>query len=165
MTELTFCKKGCCTIHTIPYKYIHSDFEFKHKFNNSKAGVVFYDSSTNKVLVVQSRGMKWGPPKGSKEVYDASIEDCAIREVLEETGIQLTKEDLVHLEPIRINRAIYYFMNFPENKVSMANIASDISGITWIQLPCLKQLCESNTFQVNSHCRKILEKLFSLNLV
>ena len=53
------------------------------------AGIVVYDSKTQRILLVQTRGYyKWGPPKGGIEI-DESPHDCAVRELHEETGLSL----------------------------------------------------------------------------
>ncbi len=58
----SYCENGCC-------KYemkIYDRCVFTPR-NKQKAGVFIYDSIGGKILLDQSRGNLWGPPKGSCE--------------------------------------------------------------------------------------------------
>lgn len=157
------CPNECCTLVRQPYLIHHSNGDFKHKYRNGKSGVFFYDPSTRKTLIVQSRGMKWGPPKGSIEEYDGSIEDCAIREVLEETGICLTKEQLT--VRYRIDRTIYFYIEIDEREiVEPEDVNSDISGIGWISVECAKEMYYRDQLCLNSHCKKLFKRFLNVNM-
>jgi 8-oxo-dGTP pyrophosphatase MutT (NUDIX family) len=69
-----------------------------------KAGcIVFYQ---NRILLVKQRSSgKWGFPKGTVKKGE-SLEDAAIRETLEETGIKLFKWDLY--KRFRYSDSYYY---------------------------------------------------------
>lgn len=74
-----------------------------------KAGVIIFDLKKRKLLIVKNKNTsgtgKWGLPKGHVEDNE-SREDCAMRELYEETGIKLY---IVRDHPrIRINNSIYY---------------------------------------------------------
>lgn len=74
-----------------------------------KAGVILFDFKKKKILIVKNKNTagtgKWGLPKGHVEKNE-SREDCAMRELHEETGIKLY---VIRDEPrIRINNSIYY---------------------------------------------------------
>ena len=74
-----------------------------------KAGVILFDFKKKKILIVKNKNTsgtgKWGLPKGHVEENE-SREDCAMRELHEETGIKLY---IIRDEPrIRINNSIYY---------------------------------------------------------
>ena len=58
-----------------------------------KAGVILFNKNLNKVLIVKSRGYynsgtRWGLPKGHLENNELPNE-CAMRELYEETGIKI----------------------------------------------------------------------------
>ena len=82
------CPKGCCEIYVNTYtprkKYHH-----KHKKYCKKAGVFIVDTALNKVLLIQSNGNMWGPPKGTAHIGESNCQ-CAIREVKEETGLTIS---------------------------------------------------------------------------
>jgi 8-oxo-dGTP pyrophosphatase MutT (NUDIX family) len=148
--SLAKCVKGCCFIATKPYYGTHS---FYDKYRKLKAGVFFYDPSMEKVLLVQSRGMKWGPPKGTMEYTDNSIEDCAIREVKEETGIDVDLQ--TSTDKFRIDRATYFYIETSSSPDIMPipnGINNDASGITWIGVDCLDNM------NLNSHCKKLIQR-------
>ena len=94
------CQDNCCQIKINPYK------NTKHYFGKGKkAGVFIYDPVQKKILIVQSRGHLWGAPKGSLNVGE-TIKECAIREVKEETNLDLSKH--------KFDRYINIKKNFPE---------------------------------------------------
>ena len=74
-----------------------------------KAGDILFDLKKKKILIVKKKNTsgtdKWSLPKGHVEENE-SREDCAMRELYEETGINLY---IIRDEPrIRINNSIYY---------------------------------------------------------
>jgi 8-oxo-dGTP pyrophosphatase MutT (NUDIX family) len=60
--------------------------EFFRKFTLVKAGGGLVMNNNNDVLLIYRRG-KWDLPKGKLDKGE-SIEDCAVREVMEETGLK-----------------------------------------------------------------------------
>ena len=157
------CPDGCCTLNLKPYKHVHQNWDFRHKYKNFKAGVFFYDPKTQSVLLVQSRGMKWGPPKGSlEEVDNNSVEDCAIREVYEETGLRINKSMLC--TKYKIDRATYFYIEIDSdsNLDIPFTVDNDASGITWINKDCLYKMCMNDELDLNSHCKKLLGKILQI---
>lgn len=140
------CQNECCTIY---YRSYNGSLDFRHKYNRPKAGVFLHDDVHHCILVVQSRGMKWGPPKGTVEVTDASLQECALRELREETGIQLSLSSLT--KPIQINRATYYDVPYEKSDVFVRD--EDISGYAWMRTSCIREL------DLNSHCKQLLKSL------
>jgi 8-oxo-dGTP pyrophosphatase MutT (NUDIX family) len=136
----------------------HGD-DIRSKFKKKKSGVFFYDPKTDRILLVKSRGMKWGPPKGSMEDIDNTIEDCAIREVYEETGIKIHRELLKTDNKYRIDRATYYYLEIDYNDKFIE--LYDNLGITWIKRKCLHDLINRESIELNSHCKKLLRKLIN----
>lgn len=141
------CQNQCCVIH---YRSYSGSLDFRHKYNRPKAGVFLHDDAHHRILVVQSRGMKWGPPKGTVELTDSTLEECALRELYEETGIRLSESLLTR--PIQINRATYYDVSVDHSdEISVRDC--DISGYTWIRTSCIREL------DLNSHCKQLLKSL------
>jgi 8-oxo-dGTP pyrophosphatase MutT (NUDIX family) len=157
---------GCCSMVMKPYDTIHTSYDFRHKFKKCKAGIFFYDPATEKILLVQSRGMKWGPPKGTLEENE-TIEECAIREVKEETGICISQSGLSTSH--KIDKATYFYIEMKSGTSSdflFTNTTpdNDASGITWINIHCLEELCNNKKIELNSHCRKLVKKILRINL-
>lgn len=159
MSETHTCSKGCCTIK------IRNDYTSKpssRRGNCPKAGVFFYDPEENRALLVQSRGRLWGPPKGSVELQnDETIPECAIREVREETGLEVTLEDFISATIINKN-AVYYFVKKRICPVEIQDLENnDANGITWIKLDCLEECIQSGAIVMNNHSKKVFRKFLN----
>lgn len=158
-----FCDKQCCILRTQTYKPKKYE-DIREKFKKSKAGVFFYDPEMKRVLLVQSRGKKWGPPKGTMEREDQEDSvKCAIREVYEETGIQLNEKDLV--KKCKIDRAIYFYLERSQEDLCIPDLEdNDSTGISWIQIDCLVDMIKNNKIQINLHCKKLLRRFLKIEL-
>ena len=165
--DINNCKKGCCTIKICKYKI--EPIIFKRKENCPKAGVFIYDPDEDRVLIVQSRGILWGCPKGTIETdkKESSLE-CAIREVKEETGLDINGDKFTKL--IKINRAIYYYTEMKTVEVFVQNEDkfNDANGITWIKVDCLEDCIKDGIISLNRHAiiafRRFIDKSLSLNI-
>lgn len=162
------CNNQCCTYTVTPYMapfglYSHPQSEIKIK----KAGSFMYDKRNNKILLVQSRGQMWGPPKGSIQENENPLE-CAVREVKEETGIDIKEDDLSGSITIKA-KALYYFLDLdmeqypvePQNHIK----DNDANGIGWFNVDCLNELIESGKISINQHCRILIKKIFNKDIV
>jgi len=167
MFESFSCEnKSCCSYKITPYKivkWINSDYKNINKI--IKAGCFVTDPSTNKILLVQSRGQLWGPPKGTiqkKETY----ENCAIREVLEETGLNILCKDFLEYTVVK-NKAIYYNIHLKEDDISpQTHIKdNDANGIGWFSLNCLEELIKNNKIRINQHTKILIKKFFRKNII
>jgi 8-oxo-dGTP pyrophosphatase MutT (NUDIX family) len=150
----------------VPYKGYPQNYNYKYKQSQNKAGIFFYDPKTERILLVQSRGFKWGSPKGSIELEDHNdIQACAIREVLEETGIEISKECLNGKQKCVIDRTTYYFVECDEMPISVQNSIenNDANGITWINIKCLRDMIGDNKMQINYHCKRLLKRFLNFN--
>lgn len=158
--DIFICPNGCCTIKIVPYP-VRKDPSEKIKRRKRKAGVFIYDPGTNKVLLVQSRGNFWGPPKGTLQ-YGESDRICAIREVKEETGLTISDNDFSRALKI-YNRAIYYYMEHSECDVEVQThvYKNDANGIGWIKLECLAKCIENGNICLSQHCRMVFQKFLN----
>ena len=157
------CPDGCCTIKIIPYTR-EKDPSKKVLRRRRKAGVFIYDPKTEKVLLVQSRGNFWGPPKGTMQ-YGESDRICAIREVKEETGLTISDDDFTRALKI-YNRAIYYYMEMPECDVTVQTGVSknDANGIGWIKTSCLEKFIVNGNICLSQHCRMTFRRFLDKEL-
>jgi 8-oxo-dGTP pyrophosphatase MutT (NUDIX family) len=155
-----FCKNKCCKIFIKRYNPIPRYFKHSHR----KAGVFIYDPKQKRVLLVQSRGHLFGPPKGSLDLGERE-EDGAVREVLEETGLNISSKDFLGFVRIK-NRAIYYYLEKDtcDIKVQETIENNDANGITWIKIDCLEELIKNGNIVLNHYAKivfyKILNKTF-----
>ena len=151
------CPSGCCTIKVKPY--IKSSFQFqKSSKSTRKAGAFIYDPSISKVLMVQSKGNLWGSPKGTVKQGESDV-DCAIREVKEETGLDVSQETFERYVNIK-NKATYFYMEMSICDVNIQDELedNDANGIGWINLDCLEQIIKNGDIKLNQHSRFIFQK-------
>jgi 8-oxo-dGTP pyrophosphatase MutT (NUDIX family) len=157
-----FCNNKCCNYKVTPYN-LNIPFDSiknKEEIKIKKSGSFIYDSESNKILLVQSRGQMWGCPKGSIKDLENTI-DCAIREVKEETGIELDEKQLSESRYLIINsKALYYFVQMKENDVFIQNqiIDNDANGIGWFNIDCLEELVKDGVININQHSRILIKK-------
>ena len=160
-----YCDKKCCKLIIEPYVSDGFVYTPERGIRKKKAGVLIYNSETQKVLLIQSKGNFWGFPKGSLELGE-KVKECALRELKEETGIQLKSEDLVDCICIH-NKALYYVyeMNQEIGSVQKNIIDNDVNGITWIKLSCLQDMFKKNKMKFNYHCKYLLQQQFDIKLI
>jgi 8-oxo-dGTP pyrophosphatase MutT (NUDIX family) len=148
------CPNGCCYTQVKPYK----PSETKSNKSPRKAGALLHDPASNSVLLVQSRGNLWGPPKGTFKPGE-NPRKCASREILEETGIAFhILADSRHT--IIKKNSTYFYLKHPICPVEIqqhpVNETNDANGITWIKLPCLADAIRTGQIAVTHHGRILL---------
>lgn len=118
------------------------------------------------VLLVQSRGQLWGPPKGSIQANETPLA-CAIRETKEETGFDVTEADFSGSVVIK-TRALYYFTKVDRALYHLHPqvdvVDNDANGIGWFRVDCLNRLITEGKIQINQHCRILVQKIFDVEL-
>jgi hypothetical protein len=159
--------KNCgCKIKT--WAYTGRPFESYDKCCKRAGGVIIH-AKKKQVLMVQSRGTFWGFPKGSKE-GDETLLECAKREILEETSIDLP----IETEFLCHNRTRYYIKIVDSKpRIDIEKIKSiefnDCTGIAWVDIDCLagysKGDCSSSKMVLNSSAKKIISRIIKNNLI
>lgn len=166
------CAKGCCnysiTAYQHPSWYDNKNNDWKDPTDNmkiKKAGAFIFDKSSNKILLVQSRGQYWGPPKGSLN-EDEDIKRGAIREVKEETGLDLD-EELFQKYYVVKSKALYYYIEMNEEKIEVQTQVkdNDANGIGWFNVDCIETLIKDNKVLINLHCKLLIKRFLGLDLV
>lgn len=113
-------------------------------------GLVF--NSDNELLMIFRRN-KWDLPKGKLDEGE-TIEECAVREVQEETGLQLVelKDKLgttLHTyteKGVKIEKESHWFTMFsPGNQPLIPQTEEDITSIEWVSKEKLAA-CLQNTY-------------------
>jgi len=161
MSSIYSCEKGCCSIKIKEGQWLHQ--RHVRRGNCRKAGVFVYDPQNNAVLLVQSRGLLWGPAKGTLEVdLNETNIDCAIRELKEETGLDATITDFTRAIKIK-NRVLYYYMEYPVCNVEVQDhLNNDANGIAWIKIDCLKECISAGNIILNQHCKIAFKKFMNI---
>ena len=155
------CLDGCCILkiksYTASNNFIHQNYKSKRK-----AGVFIYDTKNDKVLLVQSRGHLWGLPKGTLK-YGESERMCAVREVKEETGLDISQNDFTKAVKIH-NTAIYFYLEMPECDVCIQEdiVDNDANGIGWMKVSCLSKSVNNGNITLSQHCRIVFGRLKSI---
>lgn len=149
------CPRGCCDIYV--KTYVSDKKSYKHR-PRRKAGVFIEDKANKKVLLVQSNGNLWGPPKGTSK-YGETDRNCAVREVMEETGLQISPDEFTKAINIK-HRAIYFYINKDTCPVMIPSeqLDNDATGITWINPDCLEQCIVQGNIKLSQHCRIVFDR-------
>lgn len=152
------CNKECCKLKISKYNPpVTNEYTRRRK----KAGVFIYDPNSDKVLLVQSRGKFWGPPKGGMNPCETE-RICAVREVKEETGLDIEMNDFTKATKIQ-NKAIYFYIekNECEVNVQIDMIDNDANGIGWIKLECLSRSIENGELNLSKHGHIVFKKFLN----
>jgi 8-oxo-dGTP pyrophosphatase MutT (NUDIX family) len=122
---------------------------------NSTAGVFIIDYQKKAILLVQSYGKHWGPPKGGKE-NNETCQETACRELCEETGILLDKNLLNRKICIKGN--VFYIVAYNRVRIDISGIQGrEISGIGWFSIDCLIKNFHAISDILNTYARYFVE--------
>lgn len=124
--------------------FLHADLNelkkaFWKKFTVLQAGGGLVLNSSGEILMMFRRG-KWDLPKGKRDEGE-SIEDCAIREIKEETGLKelimqsplLTTYHTYDLNGKHILKETYWFkLSAPDNQPLIPQAEEQISALEWV---------------------------------
>jgi len=167
--EIKKCSKGCCQYKVLPYTFpINwiSEQNWNYSISQTKikkAGAFIHDSINRKILLVQSRGKYWGPPKGTIN-RDESIIDAAKREVKEETGIDFIENDIKDSFMIK-NNIVYFVLDIKERDVFPQEIIdNDANGIGYFCIDCLKEMIDNKEISITFHCKLLIKKILNIDL-
>ena len=115
-------------------KIIFHDECIEHK-NVKVCGCIIMNNEKNKLLLVKGTTSEcWGFPKGALENNETLIE-CAYRETLEETGIEVDINS--ESEQEIINGITYYYTYIDDKKkldISEKIDKNEISDIKWVEI-------------------------------
>ena len=152
-----YCRDKCCKIFIKKYRPTPRYFNR----NYLKAGVFIYDPEEDRVLLVQSRGHLFGPPKGSLNIGEQELH-CAVREVKEETGLDISSDDFIRSVKIR-NRATYYYLEMDTCNIEVQEGIedNDANGITWIKMNCLENAISDGNIVLNHYAKIVFHKLMN----
>lgn len=147
------CNLGCCKFYTT--KYDPSNNHTIPKYKVYKGGVFCFDVKQNKVLLIQSRGKYWSVPKGSS-VDGETIEDTAIRELYEESGLKINKKVLT--KSYTISNRTYFYVEMEEQPIVIPKFdGNDSHSSAWIRLECLDSMIKKDYILINTDCKQLIQ--------
>ena len=154
-----YCRDKCCKVYIKEYHPQRSFIPYRNNYR--KAGVFIYDPKQDRVLLVQSRGHLFGPPKGTLNQGEQD-RHCAVREVKEETGLDISCDDFTKAVKIR-NKAIYYYLEMDTCPIKVQNSIedNDANGITWIKMKCLENAISDGNIVLNHYAKIVFYKLMN----
>ena len=130
----------CCNLITWDYLPAATRHYIDPTRDDRKAGgVLIYNG---RVLIVQSRGKKWGFPKGGFERGE-NARQCTEREVHEETSFNIRfSDDDPKVKYDDTTLYVKHLQNEPPeiDMLYLKTPGNDCTGIGWIRLTCLKRL-------------------------
>lgn len=162
------CDRGCCKYHVMNWvkpkgPFIRNMIIDGKRPIRRKAGVFAYDPLENKVLLVQSCGKLWGPPKGSVEENE-TFSECAKRELCEETGLVVSDE--IYQNPVTLKpNTVYFYAQLGENNCQVqSSNGNDANGVGWFQVDCLVENIKSGKIKVNQHLKLTFKHFLNIHL-
>lgn len=127
----------------------------KPSFNKSRCyGGIIKCSTTGKYLLVKGFTGKWSFPKGHREKNE-SPQECAKREIYEETGIVI--DDIVNKKAIFISIYYYFNINFEEEVLTNPIDTNEVKDIRWF-LPQETEMINKNK-DVNVFFTRLLNSI------
>lgn len=137
--------------------FLHTDLEelkemFFKKFTNVKAAGGFVQNDDNAVLMMFRRG-KWDLPKGKLDKGE-SIEECAVRETEEETGLKnitllshlITTYHTYHEgTKFMLKESVWFKMKVSGEQKLVPQTTEQITKLDWVTKPDLEKYI-ANTF-------------------
>lgn len=124
--------------------------------NNYKgAGAIIYDDINNAIVIVKGNQQIYSFPKGHIK-HSESMEECATREIYEETGMIFTVDFIKNCEHVVIYEYIYYIIVISDgiNKYKSFNIIDhhEISSCNWFTIADILTILH----QCNQGVKKII---------
>jgi 8-oxo-dGTP pyrophosphatase MutT (NUDIX family) len=133
-------KQESVVIHSIDYKKLKKDFVGLFKVVEAGGGVVV--NERNQILMIHRRG-HWDLPKGKLESGE-KLKEAAIREVIEETGIDSVKiigkkitktyHSFVNRKGVRCIKLSHWYLMSGKHQVLKPQTEEDIDECRWMTL-------------------------------
>lgn len=128
-------------------------FQCYKPFTEKVYGAICMTLDSKLLLVRGRKSMKWSFPKGHKKCGESYLE-CAIRETLEETGLNLAGKVPVSFQRLSVGE--YYFFEVEEVPVC-ATDTREIIEVKWMNLKEIRDV--SCNVDVNNFLRRIRKNM------
>jgi 8-oxo-dGTP diphosphatase len=143
-------------------KYIKGWIRFlkEEKARKFTARVIIINNDGKILLLQNKEDNKWYPnewvfPGGGSEPGE-SPEDCAVRELYEETGLKVLKDSLYHIDTLfKKEKKIYIFVcSVFEGTVNMKDVAFEHQNYDWVDPADL------DNYPMMKHAEALIRKAF-----
>ena len=163
LPEKYICKCGRCEcsfgVYT-PAKYYYPSRNNRSR----KAGGFISDRNGEFIVLVQSCGKLWGPPKGSVEEGE-TIRAAAIREIREETGLDVS--DIIPDKFVRFKSRYFYF-NIQVDSIPRPSVqkitGNDANAVGVFNVQCIVNNTKADRFSSNQHLKYIFQHFLKIML-
>lgn len=107
----------------------------KYKKSLATDGIILYTLEPSiKVTVVRVNGSKiWSMPKGKRESGEESL-DCAVREFIEETGIDISDSASRDMDSVAIHKTNFFLLEADYAIPLKKYKTNEISGVKWADI-------------------------------
>jgi 8-oxo-dGTP pyrophosphatase MutT (NUDIX family) len=116
----------------------------------TRCGAIIMDSSFNILMVKGREHGKWGLPKGKEKRNDKSLLSTAIREVYEETSIDITKYNII--SQITCCSVVFFIVQVPKNISFKPIDTNEVEDIRFWAIDELSQI----DFNLNSSAKNVV---------
>jgi 8-oxo-dGTP pyrophosphatase MutT (NUDIX family) len=118
-----------------------------------ECGVILFNMHLNDLLVVyQKKSNKWGFPKGymtRMELYNKEYFNCAKRELMEETGIDLRTHRHTKYGTIIICNKLFYVIEIKKDYINVKPVdKNEIGTYKWIKRTDLLNFVQQNSCNI-----------------
>jgi len=160
------CNCGRCMYDIVPYIKPRCYFH-RGTSTRRKAGGFITDRENKFVLLVQSCGKMWGPPKGTVEPNE-TVSECAAREIREETGLDVTRTAYAVSSTYVRFKSRYYYYNItvddpPPVRVQLQS-GNDANGVGWFSVDCVVRNIKAGTMHGNQHLKYVFDHFIGVTL-
>ncbi len=127
----------------------------------------------NELLMIFRQG-KWDLPKGKLDEGE-TLEDCAVREVMEETGLNDVKlggligitqheyyDKYIHQQAVKESH--WYFMKATSNQSLTPQTEEDITEIKWVDIKQIQQYLQNTYLNIELIIKQYFSKQSELQL-
>jgi 8-oxo-dGTP pyrophosphatase MutT (NUDIX family) len=109
-----------------------------------RGGIIFISRKDRDIKLLVVKGNSSGIysfPKG-RQYDDETVETCATREVMEETGIRVPEDQLLNSKKCKIGKNTYFILEVNENDYNNFHIndTREISEVSWKSIDELKEI-------------------------
>lgn len=118
------------------------------------AGVIIYDRINDAIVIVKGNQDIYSFPKGHKKRVE-TMEECAIREIHEETGLTFSVDTIKQCKSINVYEYTYYIMHIDDGM----NTLTEFNVIDHHEINTCKWYTIAEMLTLFHHCNQGVKKI------